>query len=86
MSLTPEQRQARARLGAHAKWARTEDRTAATEKMRRGFTEKLERQVDPDGSMDPATRAAMVESARKEFYQRMALKSSLARAKRREVA
>lgn len=86
MSMTPEQRSMRSRLGAHAKWAQTEDRTAATEKLRRGFIEKLEREVDPDGSMDPAKRARLVENKRKEHYARMSLASSRARAKRREVA
>lgn len=80
--MTPEQRRLRSQVGAHAKWARTEDRTAATEPARKGFLAKLAREVDPDGSMDPATRDALVESKRKEHYARMALASSRARSRK----
>lgn len=79
--MTPEQITMRARLGAHSKWARTADRTAATEPARQGFLAKLAKQVDPDGRMSAVELAAAVESARKAHYQRMALRSSQARAR-----
>jgi hypothetical protein len=81
--MTPEQRQMRSKLGAHAKWAATDDRTAATEPARKGFLAKLAREIDPDGVMDPTELARRVENARRAHYQRMALKSSQARARRK---
>lgn len=64
---------------AHESWARTVDRTARTRAARQGLEAKFEQQVDPDGVMDPATRAAAVASARKAYYLRLAAKSAAAR-------
>ena len=87
--MTPEQRQARVmagRLGGHAKWANTTDRTAATEAARRGLLDRFERQVDPKSELPPAVRAARAESARKAFYADLAIKSRNARARRKKSA
>lgn len=73
------------RVGAHSKWAKTRNRTAATEAARQGFLAKLAREVDPDGLMSPAELSAAVESARRAHYQLMALRSSQVRAKRRSA-
>lgn len=81
MSLTPEERALRARIAAHEKWAQTPDRTAATAAARRGFESRWERQVDPEGKLDPAARLAMAESAKKAHYLRMALASARKRSK-----
>jgi hypothetical protein len=35
---------------------------------------RFEREVDPDGTLDPETRARMVESARSAHYARIAAK------------
>lgn len=68
-------RQQIGRLGAHTKWAQTEDRTAATQPARDGLMRKFEDQVDPDRVLPTAERAKRAESARKAHYQRLALKS-----------
>ena len=74
----------RARIGAYTKWARTDDRTAATEPARRAFRSKFEREVDPDGVMPVEERLRRAEAARKAHYARLALKSAQARAKKRQ--
>lgn len=67
------------RIGAHESWARTEDRPARTRKARQAFIEKFEREVDPDGVLEPAERSKRAEHARTAWYQRLALKSAAAR-------
>jgi hypothetical protein len=67
------------KIGSHTRWAMTEDRTAATQPGRDGLLRKFESQVDPDGRLDPVERAKRVESARRAYYQRLALKSAQAR-------
>jgi hypothetical protein len=47
MSLTPEQRRLRARLAAQARWARTEDRSAATRAARDALAAKWDAAPDP---------------------------------------
>ena len=44
-----------ARIAAAERWARTPDRSAATEPARRGLRAKFEREADPDGVLDAAT-------------------------------
>lgn len=67
------------RLGAHTRWAMTEDRTAATQPARDALMRKFEDQVDPEGRLDPVERAKRAEHARKAYFQRLALKSAQAR-------
>lgn len=80
--LTPEQRRLRAQIAAHARWAH-EDPTANAVRGQAGLTARFTREVDPDGTLDPAERARRVESARRAHFARLALASSRARAKRR---
>jgi 8-oxo-dGTP diphosphatase len=47
------------------------------------FTDRFERQVDPDGVLEPTERARRAQSARKAFFMRLALKSAQARRARR---
>ena len=47
--------------------------------------DRFERQVDPEGILDPAERAIRAESAKKAFYSRMALASARARRLRRQA-
>ena len=82
--LTPQQRTLRARAAAHAQWAKTEDRTARSAPGRNAFLERFERQVDPAGRLDPADRARRAASARKAYFAGLALKSSKARAARKQ--
>lgn len=71
--LTPAQRSEQARLAALTRWSRTEDRTAATQRMRDGFLDKLAADVDPDSRLSPAERARRVEMARQAHMARMRL-------------
>lgn len=70
-------------MGAHASWANTSDRTARTEPARQAALSRFERQVDPDGTMDPVERTARAESARKAHFRAMAFRSARARAARK---
>jgi hypothetical protein len=54
--MTPEQRRRRARIAAHASWAKTADRTARTSSGTKAFLARFERQVDPDGQLPQETR------------------------------
>ncbi len=79
MPLTPAERKLRAQLAAHTSWSNTADRTARTAPARQAMRERFERQVDPDGTLDPAERTRRAESARKAHYSAMALRSVQAR-------
>jgi hypothetical protein len=74
-----------AQIAAHEKWAATDDRTAATAAARAAFTDRFEREVDPDGQLDPAERARSAESKRRAHFRRLALKSAQSRRKAREA-
>lgn len=78
--LTPEQRALQARMAAHASWAQTESRPKRTANARRAFLDRFERQVDPDGTLDPVERAIRAEHARKAYMAGLALKSARSRA------
>lgn len=77
--LTPEQRTLRAKLAAHARWAKEGDRTAATAPARRALHDRIASEVDPDNSLDPMERARRVDSAVRAHMLRLSLKSSKAR-------
>lgn len=64
---------------SNVRWSKVEDRTAATKPGRDGLLRKFEREVDPDGTMDPGERAKRVENARKAFYAEMSRRSIAAR-------
>jgi hypothetical protein len=72
-----------AKVAAHTRWANTVDRNAATAKARQAFTDRFEREVDPEGILDPIERAKRAKSARSAYFQRLALKSARARRSRR---
>lgn len=72
-----------AKLAAHERWSRCTDPAAATAAARRAFADRFERQVDPDGVLEPGKRARRAESARRAFFMRLALKSAQARRSRR---
>ena len=83
MSLSPSERKLRAQIAAHTSWANTEDRTARTAAGTAALLGKFERQVDPDGTLDPSERARRAESARKAHFARLAFKSVQARRERK---
>lgn len=74
-----------ARAAQHERWARTPDRTAATQAMRDNGPNSLayfEKQVDPERKLPEAQRQAMAVSARKAYFARLALASAKARARK----
>lgn len=71
------------RIGAYESWANTEDRTARTAAGRAAAEARFEKLVDPEGKLSPAERAKRAQAARKAHFQRMALKSAQARARKK---
>jgi hypothetical protein len=80
--MTPAERSMRAQLGAHALWAKTEDRAAQTQAARDGFYARFERQVDPEGLLLPEERQRRAQHARKAHMLRLSLASAKARRQR----
>lgn len=70
---------AHASVAANTRWAHEPDRAAATAKARQALADKFDREVDPDGTLDPAERAKRAANARRAFYQRLAIKSAQSR-------
>ena len=79
----PAMRVALAKLAAHERWAQTTDRTAATAPARAAALSRFEIQVDPDGVLPERERRQRAESARRAYFQRLAIKSARARRARR---
>jgi hypothetical protein len=75
----PRDRALIAQVAAHIRWSQTVDRTAATAPARRAALERFERQVDPDATLPPDTRAKLAENARKAYFTALARKSAIAR-------
>jgi HK97 family phage major capsid protein len=61
--LSPSQRSQRARIAAHASWAKTPDPAKRTSAARKSFLDRFEREVDPDGKLSPSERQRRAESA-----------------------
>lgn len=80
--LTPAERTLRAQIAANTRWGRTKDRKAATAAARVGMRTKFEREVDPDGSLDPDERDRRVDSLMRAHMQRMTLAAKRARSQR----
>lgn len=85
MSATPTERRLAAQIAAHESWAATPDRSARTAPGRAAFLDRFEKQVDPDGTLEPAERARRAEHARRAHFQRLALKSAQSRRRAREA-
>jgi hypothetical protein len=81
--MTPEQRALYGRIGAHTRWAKTDDRSAATAPARKAFADRWEKQVDPDGLLSPRDRAVRAQNAKKAYFLSLAAKSAKARARRK---
>ena len=80
---TPAQRTMQARAAAHAKWAK-HDPVKGTAAARKAFLKKFIDQVDPDRVLPEKERMRRAESARKAYFARLSLNSSLARAQTKE--
>lgn len=78
---SPAERSLRARAAAYTKWARTEDRPAATAAARTAAHNRFEKLVDPEGVLPPDERIRRADMARRAFYADMARKSAKARRK-----
>lgn len=72
-----------ARIAAHALHAKVADPSAHTAPARAVFLSRFEREVDPEGLLDPQERARRAEHAKKAYFLKLALASSLARKKGR---
>lgn len=82
-SETSAERALHSRAASHQRWAQEPDRSAATAPARAGLQARFERQVDPNGVLDPVERAKRAESARKAFYADLTRKSIAARRRRK---
>ena len=81
-SLSPAERSLRARLAAYAMHARHDARRTSAN-GRAAFLARFEREVDPDGRLDPEERRRRAEHARSAYFARLALASVAARRAKR---
>lgn len=81
----PEDRVLIATQAALERWGRTHDRTAATAPARAGLRAKFAREVDPDGTLEPAELDRRVDSLVRAHMLRMSLKARSARRKLSEA-
>src|SRR4051794_37415608 len=82
---SPSQRAMRAWMAAHHLHANVADPAAHTAPARAAFLSRFEREVDPEGLLDPRERARRAEHARKAYFTRLALASAHARGVRRRA-
>lgn len=75
----PAERFMLASIASNTRWANEPNRTAATSRARAAFDRRFEDQVDPARLLAPAERAKRVESARRSFFMKLALRSAQAR-------
>jgi hypothetical protein len=80
MPLSPAERKLRASIAAHSLHAKG---GTNTEPGLKALLAKFEREVDPDGKLDPAERARRAEHARKAHFKRLAFASAKARRQRK---
>jgi len=85
MSLTPEQRVLRSRIGGLSKSARF-DGKEATKPARAGFMAKFLREVDPEGVLPADERQRRADRAMRAHMQRLALARSTKASKQRSTA
>lgn len=78
---TPEERTLVAQIAAAERWGRTPDRSAATAPARAGLRAKYAREVDPNGTLDPAEVERRVDSLMRAHMLRMTLAAKAARRK-----
>jgi hypothetical protein len=73
----------RARIAAHVLHAQITDETEHTAPARAAFLSRFEREVDPQGVLEPEERARRAEHAKKAYFLKLALASLKARARKR---
>lgn len=81
--LTAEQRSLRARIAAHASWAKTSDRKARTSRATEGFLQRLEQEIDPGNELPSEVRRTMAVHARTAHMLKLARRSAAARRRRK---
>jgi hypothetical protein len=86
MALTPAERRIRSRMGAYALHKTISDEVKFTAPARQAFLNRFEREVDPDGRLDPVERARLAGHARREHMQRLAMASVRSSAARKRKA
>lgn len=84
--LSPAQRKLRAQIAAHTRHAKVADPSETTAAARAAFLSKFEREVDPDGTLDPVERARRAAHLRKAYFKRLALLSAKARTRGGDAA
>lgn len=77
--MTPEEARQRGALGAHVRWSRESDRSAATAAARAAALSRFEREVDPDGVLSPEERAVRARHAKAAHMRRMSMAAAKAR-------
>ena len=83
MAADHDERALRARMAAHLLHAKVTDPAEHTARARAAFLSRFEREVDPDGVLQPDERARRAEHAKKAYFLRLALASRKARAAKR---
>ena len=73
-----------ARMAAHALHACVTDPSAHTAPARAKFLSRFEREVNPDGVLEPQERARRAEHAKKAYFLRLATASAEARQQKRQ--
>jgi hypothetical protein len=84
--LTPEQRSQRARIAAHARWAKECDRVQHGRRAQAGLMRKFLLEVDPKLELPEDERWRRAESLRKSHMARLSFMASKARAARKGAA
>jgi hypothetical protein len=84
MSLSPEQRRLRAQIAANSRWSR-EDPRVGTARARAAWYRRFLDEVDPDRILPPTERERRAQAALRAEMQRLALRSSKARAAKAAV-
>jgi hypothetical protein len=75
---SPAERSLRARLAAYAMHAQRDSRQTSAP-GRAAFLARFEREVDPDGTLDPAERQRRAAQARSAYFTRLSLAAAKAR-------
>jgi hypothetical protein len=65
--VTPEQRRLRAKIAANARWARPMARADQADVARAAMYHRLERQVDPTGTVPPGERDLLIRAAARQL-------------------
>ena len=81
-TLSPTERSLRARLAAYAMHAR-HDARQTTANGRAAFLARFDREVDPDGVLEPEERRRRAEQARRAYFARLSLAAVKARQAKR---